>query len=82
MIGTSKKILKVILKQISCIQYSAKFQKDQKTIQILINFGSEINKITLAYVAMLGLKVCPIAVRFQKIDGSSFKSFGIIIASF
>ena len=38
--------------------------------------------MTPAYAAVLGLKICSIAVRAQKIDGSFLKTFGIVIASF
>ena len=34
-----------------------KFRKDKETVQAIINFGNEINVITSAYAAMLGLKI-------------------------
>ena len=36
----------------------------------------------MAYTSKLGLKICYINVRAQKIDGFTFKIFGIVIASF
>ena len=59
-----------------------KYHKDKKTVQILINSGSEVNIMPLVYAAVLGLKVYPTAVGAQKIDGFSLKTFSIVIASF
>ena len=38
--------------------------------------------MTLAYASKLGLKVHPTNVKAQKIDGSTLKTFGIVLASF
>ena len=38
--------------------------------------------MALAYVSKLGLKVHSTDVRAQKIDGSTLKTFGMILASF
>ena len=38
--------------------------------------------MTIAYVSKLGLKVHPINVRAQKIDGSTLEIFRIVLASF
>ena len=44
--------------QVPCIYYLVQFQKDKnKDVLALIDFGSEVNAMTLAYVAQLGLKV-------------------------
>lgn len=38
--------------------------------------------MTPAYIAKLGLKVCPTDVGTQKIDGSTFETFKMVLASF
>lgn len=38
--------------------------------------------MTLIYTAKLGLKVCQTDVRAQKIEGSTFKIFKILLANF
>ena len=72
----------VILKQELCNQYPVKFRKNKETVQALINSDSKVNAMTLAYAAVLGLKVCSIAVEALKIDGSFFMTFSMVIASF
>lgn len=44
-------------KYILCIYYLMQFKKNQTKIWALLNFDSEINIMTLAYAAKLGLKV-------------------------
>ena len=51
MTGTSKED-DVALKQISCNHYSIWFKKNK--VQVLIDLGSEINIMTLAYISKLG----------------------------
>ena len=79
---TSIEALEMILKLVFWIQYLVKFYKDKETIQALIVFGNKINTMTPAYAAVLGLKVCPIAIRAQKIDNFSLQTFGMVIANF
>ena len=79
---TSTQAPKVILKHVPCIQYPVKFRKNKEIIQALIDFSREVNAITPAYSAVLGLKICPTAIGTQKIDGSSIKIFSMLIASF
>ena len=81
-IGTSKKALKVILDQVSCIYYLVQFCQDKEIIQALINFGSEVNVMSLAYAKKLGLRTQIINVGAQKIDGLSLDTFGIVIIGF
>lgn len=45
------------LKYILCIHHPMRFKKDQAKIQALLDSGSEVNPITLACAARLGLKV-------------------------
>ena len=48
----------VILDQVSCIYNPVQFQGDKRaTIQALINLGSKVNAMTLAYAKQLGLRV-------------------------
>lgn len=51
------------LKCILYIQYLFKFKKNHTKFQALIDFASEVNIITLVYMAILELKHCPINVR-------------------
>lgn len=46
-----------LLKHVPYIYYLIQFQKDQVELQALINFGSEINTMTLLYMSRLGFKV-------------------------
>ena len=41
-----------------------------------------VNAMTLGYASKLGLKVRPTDVRAQKIDGSTLKTFEMVLASF
>lgn len=70
-----------LLKHILCIYYLLCFKKNQAKIQALLNFNTEINTMTPAYMANLGLKIRPTNVRAQKIDGSIFNPFGMALAS-
>ena len=48
----------------------------------MLDSGSEVNTMSLAYIEKLGLKTQKTNVRAQKIDGSALKTFGIVIADF
>ena len=58
------------------------FQKDKKIIKALIDFGNEVNVMTLAYVKQLGLQTQKTNVGTQKINGSLLKTYGIVIIAF
>lgn len=45
------------LKHVPCVYYQLYVRKDQAKIQVLINFGCQINAIAPTYVAKLDLKV-------------------------
>ena len=47
------------LNRVPCIQYPVKFKKDSTEVQALLDSGSEVNAMTPAYAAVLGLHVCP-----------------------
>ena len=48
----------------------------------MLDSKSEVNAMTLAYLAQLGFKVRNINVGIQKIDGFSLTTYGIIIVAF
>ena len=83
MTGASKKDDDVLLDRVSCIHYLLCFYKNKKNeIRALINSGSKVNVMTLAYTLKLGLKVRRTNVGAQKIDGSTLEMFGMVLASF
>ena len=72
-----------VLDRISCICYFMQFQKDKnRDVLILLDSKSEVNVMTAAYVAQLGLKVQKINVGAQKIDGFSLETYKMVIAAF
>ena len=70
----------LVLDLVSCIHYPVWFKNGE--VWALINFGSEVNAMTPIYAAKLGLKIRHTNVKAQKIDGSTFETFGIVLASF
>ena len=82
--GAGKETPKVrVLDRVPCICYLVQFRKDKgKNALALLDSGSEVNVITLAYKAHLGLKVRVTDVGVQKIDGSLLATYGIVIATF
>lgn len=72
----------LLLKYILCIYYLIRFKKEQAKIQALLNFNSEVNIISLVYVAKLGFKIRSTDVKAQKIDDSTFEIFKIVLTSF
>ena len=82
--SASKKAPKVrVLDRVPCICYPVKFHKDKgKDVLALLDSGSEVNAMTPAHAAHLGLKVRVIEVGAQKIDGSSRATYGMVIAAF
>ena len=48
----------------------------------MVNSGSKVNTMTPRYALKLGLKVRHNDIRAQKIDSSTFKTFGMVLASF
>ena len=72
----------IILDWVSYICYLIWFKKSKVQVQALLDFGSEVNAITLEYILKLGLKICPINIKAQNIDGFILKTFGIVLASF
>lgn len=72
----------IVLDRVSCIHYPVQFRKDKGEVTALIDSGSDINEMTPAYAAKLGLKVCKTNVSAQKIDGSSLATYEMVIAAF
>lgn len=70
------------LEHVLCIHYLIQFKKNQAKIWILLDFGSKINTITLAYIANLNVKVWLTNVEVEKINGSTFKMFKIVLTNF
>ena len=70
----------VVLDEIFYICYPIRFKK--KEVQALINFGNKVNAMMPAYAPNLGLKVRWTDIRAQKINGSIFKMFEIVLANF
>lgn len=72
----------VVLKRVPYIHYLLHFRKDIVKVKTLLDFGSKINTMMPAFALKLGLKVRPTNFGAQKIDGSIFKTFEIVLASF
>ena len=68
--------------KVPCIHYLVEFQECQEQIRTLLNNGSEVNVMSLAYVEKLGIKIRKINVGVEKNDSSTLKAFGIVIADF
>ena len=79
MIETSKED-NVALQRVLCVYYPIWFKK--KEVQALVDFGNEVNAMAPAYAAKLGLKVQKTDIGAQKIDGSIFDTFGMVLADF
>ena len=58
------------------------FPKAKEIIRTLINLGSKLNTITPAYTKQLSFQTQKTDVRFQKIDGSWLKTYGMVIIAF
>ena len=72
-----------VLDRVPCICHLVQFRKDKgKDVLALLDSGSEVNAMTPAHAAHLGLKVRVTDVGTQKIDGSSLATYGIVIAAF
>lgn len=77
MIGAFKKDIELV--RLLYIHYLICFKKNK--IQTLINFNSKVNAMTPTYTAKLDLKIQKINADAQKIDGSIFHTFRIMLAS-
>lgn len=73
----------IALAGILCIYYLLYFQKNKKNkVCTLINVSNKVNIMTLVYASKLSLRLCCTNIKVQKIDDSTLKIFGIVLASF
>ena len=71
------------LQRVPCISYPVQFEGSQAgEVRALIDSGSEVNAMTPAFAAKLGLSTQPINVGAQKIDGSVIKTYDMTTAGF
>ena len=70
------------LERVPYIHHLLHFQKNLREIRVLIDLSSEVNAMTPAYAAKLGLRVRETNIGAQKIDGSTFDTFGMVLANF
>ena len=68
------------LAQVPCIRYPINFGK--KSVPALLNLGSKINTVHLAFTKELGLPIRPTDVGVQKIDGTTLDTNRMIVAVF
>ena len=72
----------VSLERVAYIHYLLRFHKDTTGVRALIDSSSEMSAMSPAYTLKLSLKVHHIDIGAQKIDGSTLKTFGMVLASF
>ena len=74
---------KVALNRIFCIYQLVQFRKNKETTSsALICYENQVNIMTLTYASQLGLKVWKTNMVYQKNDGSSLRTFEMVISSF
>ena len=72
-----------VLDKVPCIYYFVQFCKNKgKDVLALLDSGSKVNAMILAYAAHLGLKVKVTNVNMQKIKKFSLATYGMVIAAF
>lgn len=72
----------IMVKKITCIHYPVQFQEAKKQVNVLLNSGSKDNAMSLTYIERLGLTTWQTNIRAQIINGSTLKTFKMIIADF
>lgn len=72
----------IVLEKVSCIHYPLCFRKDTIEVKVLLDSGNEINAITLAYAAKIGLKICFTNLEAQKINDFTLDTFRMVLANF
>ena len=82
MARASIKDILLMLDWVPYIHYLLCFQKYIVRVKALINYSSEVNAMILNYALKLGLKVCYTNIGAQKIDGSIFEIFEMVLANF
>ncbi len=68
------------LQRVPYIRYPVQFQA--QPIEALIDSGIEVNAMTPAFAAKLGLSIRPTSVGAQMIDGSPIATYGMAVAAF
>ena len=68
------------LQRISYISYLIQFQREE--VRALSNSDRKVNVMTSVYTLKLGFRVYPTDIGAQKIDGSIFETFRMIMANF
>ena len=72
--------LRANLTRVPCIRYTNNFGK--KSVSALLDSGSEVNAIYLAFAKKLGLTIRSTDVGVQKIDGTMLETYGMVVAAF
>ena len=72
----------VTLEWVPYIYYLLCFLKDNAGVRALVDLGSEVNAMTPANAAKLGFKIRKTDIGAQKIDGSTLKTFEMVLADF
>lgn len=71
------------LQQILCIYYLVQFQEDQiYKFKVFLDSNSEINTITLVYIAKLDLTTSKTSIRAKKIDSLPLETYDIALTVF
>lgn len=70
------------LKIVLYIHHLLYLQKNLYKNRVLINLDNKVNIMILAYAAKLGFKLQKINIRVQKIDGSIFNTFKMVLNNF
>ena len=70
------------LERVPYIHHPLRFQKDVRKTRVLTDLGNEVNAMTPAYAAKLGLGIQETDIGPEKIDGSTLNTFGIVLADF
>ena len=70
------------LERVPCVYYLLCFCKNTSDVRALIDSGSKVNAMTSAYISKLSFQAYHTNVKAQKIDGSFFQTFKMVLASF
>ena len=68
------------LVRVLCIRYSINFGK--QSVSALFDSGSEVNAVYPAFAMELGLPIRLTDVGAQKIDGTTLKTYEMVVAAF
>ena len=66
--------------RVLCIRYLFNFGK--KSVLALLDLGSEVNVVHLAFAKEPGLPIRLTDVRVQKINGTTLETYGIVVTAF